>query len=265
MGGVKKKIQRILVPQILLGFTIMIMRGVPWLINGNSMVDFDFMYCFGYWFLPTLFLVSVLYMTISCFANINNTATKAWMLSITMIVIGLTQFVLDIPNGFFIKYVKIVPVAFLFYLTGRMLKNIVLSSESDGKWRQGVVLLLCAPLLYIITQWNTPVKMYLSEYGVFPLFLLSSIIGIYLVAIGSKHIKNLGILRELGEMSIAVYVWNFLVETTVKSVSFRLLKMTDLYTSGAHAAITFLVSICVIYLICKFTMKKIPFVYGIFK
>ena len=261
-GGVKKKAKKILLPQVLLGFTIVVMKGLPWVMHGNSLWSFDFLHCFGYWFLPTLFLVSVLYMTLTCFVNINTTLTKIVMLLTTLLVLVLTLYVFDIPNGFLSKYIKLVPVAFLFYFLGRWLQRFVLSEEDKGKIEQGVVLLLFVPLLYVITQWNTPVKMYLSEYGFFPFFLLSSFLGIYVVSVGSKHLKKLDILKEFGEMSIAVYVWNFLIVATTKSVSLRLLKITGLYTSGVHAAITFLVSACVIYLICKITIKKVPFVYG---
>ena len=259
--GVVKKMRRILLPQVLLSFTVIIMKGIPWVMNGNSIWDFDLLNCFGYWFLPTLFFVSVLYMTLSLFVNFGALRTKIITLFITLVMVGLTLYAIDIPNGFLSKYIKLVPVAFLFYFSGSCLKKYVILEK--GNKFQGVLLLILAPLMYVITQWNTPVKMYLSDYGRFPLFLLSSFMGIILVSFGSKHIKNFGILRDFGEMSIAVYVWNFLVVAATKSISLRLLKMVGLYTTGAHAAITFLISICVLYAVCKISLKKLPVVYGI--
>ena len=261
LGGVSNKIKKILIPQLLLALLVTILKIAPYIIKGQSLANFDWIVGLRYWFLPTLFFCSVIFMVLSCVLDMNKRLTQIIIVSISTLTIWLTLYVFDISNSFFAKYLKLVPVAFLFYQLGSIFKAQSLSQGNSNKLAEATIL-LAAPILFIVSQWNTSVRMYLSDYGSFPLFLICSILGIFLVVQMTKQMKTFNILVDIGQMSIAIYVWNFIVVEFTKIFFLYVLKMAGLYTSGAHVALTFVVSIVLLYYISKLTLRYFPWLYG---
>ena len=259
-GGIINKILRILIPQILLVFTIMILRVVPLLFRGSSLADFDWLYGLRYWFLPTLFFCSLLYILLSLIVDMSSPIVKIIVVVVDVAAIFLTLFVFDIPNGALVKYVKLVPVSFLFYVSGRFLKKWVLSLPKPSIGRD-TILVIFAILLFVVSQVNGHVSMYLSNYGCFPLFLLSASLGIIVVVEGCKYLQNMEILREFGEMSIAVYVWNFVVVGFTEKITFRIIPEIA-GGNGVRVAVSFVIAVLVLYIISKITLKYLPIIYG---
>lgn len=128
-----------------------------------------------------------------------------------------------------------------------------------------MAIILGVPLLYILSQLNEPVKIYMDDYGYFPLFLTSSFIGIFVVIDTSRRISAIWILRELGEMSIAIYVWNFFFVGINRSILSDIMTSLGIYSEGNLISLTFILSMIELYLIGKITMKYFPFIYGIKK
>lgn len=260
----KKKAKKLLIPQILLGITIIVLNGLPWLLKGNSFLNFDLLSCFMYWFLPILFICTIAFMLVNAYFNLNLLRNKIVVLAIASILILFVHLSNKIPAGnVFILYAKLAPVAFIFYYAGYLFKRKILYVSTYTGIIKETLFIFAFLFLYLVSQWNSPVKMYMSEYGNFFLFLLSSFLGIFVVGEFSKRIRNVRIISEIGKISIAIYVWNFLIVGFTKSALFRALKYLGLYTSGAHAALTFLVSIVVIYFISKITLNYMPFLYGL--
>lgn len=263
LGGVKRKMLRILVPQLLLAVLVTVMKIVPMvMLRGGSIKDFNWLYGLGYWFLPTLFFCSVLYMILTCFLNLSKRINQIVLLIIATIIIWLVLYELSFPYGFFTQYIKLVPVAFVFYLLGSLFKKPCLLLNDNNKRYIEYALLISIPLLYVISQWNAPVLMGMSKYGCFPLFLVTSFLGIFVVIELMKRLNEIVFISVIGKMSIAVYVWNFLIVVFTKGILLRVLNLLGLYTSGVHAALTFVVSMILLYFVSHLTLKYTPFFYG---
>lgn len=256
------KTKKLLIPQILLGLTIIPLKGQVWLAEGKSISEFNFLQGFWYWFLPTLFLCSILHLIITCFIDTKKRISQIVLMLTVILATMLIQYSYGDEEGVLYSYLRIVPVAFLFYELGNYSRDIMRPLEFNLKGKYGLLVLMLLPLLVILSQWNEPVKMYTGHYGSNMLvFLLTAIVGIILV-IGMSKIVNLYILRELGKISIALYVWNFLVIGITKGILRILLERLGLFTDVVLAALTFVVSVVILYKLSIITLKYIPFVYG---
>lgn len=263
LGGVKNKIKRLLLPQVLLALLETVRLTLPKLLRGEQLIDYNWISPLGSWFLPTLFLCTIIYMLLTSCINIKTHKAYVLILVVDLIFIWLSLYVFNISNGFFTKFFKLLPVGFLFYILGKCCSNYSLSINKGENRLMEAIIIIALLLVFIISQWNSPVKMYTSEYGLFPLFIVTSITGIFAVVEIMKRLKPITLLEEIGKISIAIYVWNFIVTSFTKSIVFRILNNTDLYTDGVLAAISFIISIILLYLFSRLTLKCVPFVYGI--
>lgn len=261
-GTIMHKAKTILLPQLLLAATIYILRGVPHFLSGKSLGEFNFLYGIRYWFLPTLFACSVIHILLHSVINIEKKIVASCVIFCTACTIFITLNILDIPNDGWSKFFKLVPVAFFFYMLGFMFKKQALSINDIRNSWHGLILLLLFPILVCVAQLNSPVKMYISEYGIFPLFLLSSILGIIIVVTCSKHIMGGAILQEFGKMSIAVYVWNFLIIGCSNVLLIQISKILGVDINNFKAPLIFLISMVALYCISKYSLKKYPMLYG---
>ena len=261
-GMIMHKAKTILLPQILLAATIYILRGVPHLLSGKSLAEFNFLYGIRYWFLPTLFACSVIHILLYSMINIEKKIVAICVILCTIGLIFVTVGMLEIPNDGWSKFFKLVPVAFLFYMLGFVFKKRALSINGIQNSMHGFILLLLFPILVFVAQLNSPVMMYRSEYGIFPLFLLSSTIGIIIVIACSKRIMGGAILQEFGRMSIAVYVWNFLITGCSNVLLLKMSKMMGVDINNFMAPLVFFISIVVLYFISKYSLKLCPMLYG---
>lgn len=230
--------------------------------DGNSLSDFNFFQGFWYWFLPTLFFCSTFNLLLSCFVDTKKRIEQVIVLLITIAFAVFCLHLFGEEEGVLYSYIRIIPVAFCFYELGNFTKKITISLKYDLNGFSGIIKLMLLPLLVVLSQWNEPVKMYIGYYGSsFVLFLLSACIGIGLVIVTSK-IANMKILRELGRLSIALYVWNFIVVGFTKGLLGIILEKVGLYTDAVLAALSFAISVIILYGISKITLKFTPFIYG---
>lgn len=263
VGGAFSKAKRLLIPQITLSLTIIVLKGGLWLSEGKSIADFDFLSCFGFWFLPVLFICSVAFMIVSALVDLSKKGFRI-MACISLLLIAALPAYLHlsseiIPVDWFIKS----SVAVFFFFCGAFYKERALYVELEENRIQGLCMILLIAVLVILSQLNTPVKMYLNEYGSFPFFLLSSFVGIWLVLEISKKLTNTAFLNEMGRLSIAVYVWNFLIVGIMLRVVNTMMKTIEMENDGVFSALVFIFSISIIYIISKITYNKLPFLYGI--
>jgi len=261
-GGVIRKVRALLIPQLVLSLSIIVLNGGLWLADGNSITTFDFVSCFIYWFLPVLFSCSVVFMIISTIADINKRITQIIVLIVVALSIVLSFRISVIPV---LYWIRIIPTAFLFYFGGYLLKNRVLYNEGEHTSKMGLIVLFLTVALYVVSQLNAPIKMYKNEYGVYSLFLITSSIGITIVLSVCRIIQRSSLLIEMGKISIAIYVWNFLVIGIISRLTNYLMMYIGYGDKGTMTGITFGLSVISIYMIAKSTYARIPSLYGIRK
>lgn len=265
LGGALLKAKKLLIPQVTLSVTIIMLKGAIWLSEGKSLSDFNFLACFGFWFLPVLFLCSVYYMFVSSIIDLHKTLLKvatliiAISLSVIVIVNHVTSEIT--PVDWLIKSTVAMP----FYFGGSFFKERVLKVDNKQRIASNILLLLLLPIIVILSQINSPVLMYKNEYGIMPLFILTSVLGILFVVELSKRLVNMPILIEFGKLSVAVYVWNFLIVGFSLRVLNRILLLLGLDNDAIHTAATFSVSMIILYLLSKWTYNKLPCLYGLKK
>lgn len=265
LGGVFLKAKKLLIPQVTLSVTIIILKGSIWISEGKSLLDFNFLACFGFWFLPVLFLCSICYMAVSAIIDLHKTLFKvvtmiiAMSLSVILILNHVDSEI--IPVDWLIKSTVAVP----FYFGGSFFKERVLKVSNEQRIYDNMLLILLLPIIVILSQINTPVMMYENEYGIMPLFFLTSVLGIMLVVELSKRLVNMPVLLEFGKLSIAVYVWNFLIVGFSVRVLNRILLIFGIDNETILTAATFSVSLIILYLLSKWTYNKLPYLYGLKK
>lgn len=261
--GVCLKAKKLLVPQITLSITIIVLKASIWVSEGKSLADFDFLACFGFWFLPVLFLCSLYYMIVSVIVDLTKTHNRIIVTSLSLMLAVLAILVhfddIIAPMDWLVKSAVAMP----FYFCGSFLKERVLKVDARDGVTRSVILILLFPIIVILSQLNAPVLMYKNEYGSLPLFFLTSVLGILLVVDFSKRLGNMPILEEFGKLSIAVYVWNFLIVGFSVRVLNRILLMFGVDNETILTAATFSVSMIILYLLSKWTYNKLPYLYGL--
>lgn len=265
LGGAIMKAKRLLIPQITLSITIILLKGLIWLSEGKCLTDFDFLACFGFWFLPVLFLCSIYYMAVSAILDLHKVrfqvATTIIAFTIAIIVVMNDVTTNITPIDWLIKSVVAMP----FYFCGSFFKEKVLKVDDKQRRTNCFFVLLLLPIIVMLSQINTPVRMYENEYGSLPLFFLTSVLGIILVMELSKRMVNMPILIEFGKLSIAVYVWNFLIVGFSMRIVNRMLLMMGLDNEAILTASTFCISMIILYVLSKWTNNKLPYLYGLNK
>lgn len=265
MGGAFLKAKKLLIPQVTLSVTIIMLKGAIWLSEGKSLSDFNFLACFGFWFLPVLFLCSICYMAVSAIIDLHKTRFKVVTMIIAMslsVILILNHVTSEItPVDWLIKSAVALP----FYFGGSFFKERVLRINHQQRRADNMFLILLLPIIVILSQINSPVLMYKNEYGIMPLFFLTSVLGIMLVVELSKRLVNMPVLLEFGKLSIAVYVWNFLIVGFSMRVLNRIMLMLGLDNEGILTAAAFCLSMIVLYVLSKWTYNKLPILYGLKK
>lgn len=262
LGGVILKSKRILIPQIILGVTLIVLKGSMWVAKGNAINEFYFLKCFIYWFLPTLWLCTIIYFLLALVVNFDKLSSKIFSILINLLVIFITLHFID-ARGNLYEDLRILPVAFLFYSLGSFTKSMTVSLPQENKKSLfGFLILLSAPVCFCFSQLNTPVKMYMSDFGNFGLFMITSILGIFLIVEISKRLTNTPLLTWFGRNAIAVYVWNFLVIGICRIILSRFLSYFGINSDQILVALTFSCSVFIIYAVSFITLRYAPFIYG---
>ena len=261
-GGIKRKAHALLIPHILLSVTLILFNGGLWLADGNRIVDFNLVSNLFYWFLPVLLSCSIMFMLLSSIMNLEKNKTRIMIVVASALCVYFSNkypYALKTPV---LYWVNIIPTAFLFYFVGFMLRNRLLAMKEELTSLNELVILVSIVALFVLTQVNSPVKMYKNEYGNYFLFLTASFMGIYMVLKIARLLENSVLLEEMGKLSIAIYVWNFCVIGFFLRLTNVVMKYTGLEDKGIMTAVTFSIAVIGLYVIAKLTHEKMPFLYG---
>lgn len=210
---VGKKARTILIPQITLGILVYLYDVLfQVFIKGNSYREVDFIYSFTrWWFLPVLFVVTVLFLAISRLINLK----KGKNFIIVILVCLVTNQIMTtfhIPKAS-LDYYRSVPMALLWYSFGyyfyqhKEVYNVYYANVNQ--YLAGLMSILCISISIIISQINEPVTMFDNSYGNIFLFFAGCSCGIISIWNLSIHVKGNMFLQWLGRNSIIVYVWQF--------------------------------------------------------
>ena len=259
MGGVKSKAKSILIPQILLCLIGGIKPIIIAVIQHSSCDIWSTFGFFKWWFLPTLFICSVLYMLIGMLVNLENVINKIIYMIISLILIFISiEFNKYDLHGFFLC-LQIVPVTSFFYVLGNIIRPYMAIINNTKTISLSIAAFIVLCICFSIANVNTPVMLYKNEYGYLPLFLITSISGCFLTIYVSTFIKDSILLKYIGKKCVAFYVWQFLIVSLSISVASRGIKMVSNVEN--NNIITFM-AFSMALPILKITKKYIPGIYG---
>jgi acyltransferase len=261
---IQKKIKIFLIPQITLGVITLLYDTLFFVvIKHNPIESIDFFYCFWrWWFLQVLLGVVILFDCLAFLLPLDKIRVKLVILIITLLVsFGAIVFRDHFPDES-IGYLNVLPIGFLFYYIGFLSKKNVLKQKYISK-NSGLLFFLSVPMLFIISNFNTPVTMFNNNYGNIVLFLVSVPLGVYAVMFLAEHCKQSKFLSYIGVNSIAIYVWQFKVDEFMKNISQLISNRLHLgLTDSTMTMLSFILSLIVLVPLVNLTMKYIPEIYG---
>lgn len=202
----QKKCKRLLIPQITLGLFECIFIIVKGFLETNTFLMLsvgDVLHAvLRWWFLLVLFQVNIISLLLKNFI-LKNKMRQIAFLSMLVFVIFLQQ------KGIFLQtyepfFINVLPFALMFYMIG-FYGKVLVQREKGLNW----FYISCAALVCIfVSQINTPVLMYDNKYGNFGMFLITSLLGSFVVISISQKIQT-HFFEWLGQVSIIVYVLQF--------------------------------------------------------
>ena len=181
------------------------------------------------WFLPVLFMCSVLYSFILTLIKQRGAYIKLLLVFLALLLIFPAQtlnkheFLLagSLINS---RHIAVLPMAFLFYILGNIFFNykdkIFFWYNSIKPEIMGLIMLIMLSLLGVLSFINDSVYMYKNEYGNYFTFLSTSIMGILLTIFYFSDYSS-AFLSYVGKNSIYYYVWNFITIHFVTSIMFK--------------------------------------------
>ena len=257
--------KRLLLPEVVLSSLCVLQAFMLWIKAGHNISDYNPWSDMINWFLPVLFICSVMHMTILTITR----QIRPLYVNVTLLFVCLCLIPIATSNaGDYDKISKTwnivvkLPIAFTYFILGNILKPMVLKESFSSKY-WGIIDICIVCMLVIASNINEPVLMYKNVYGNILLFFMTSLMGAYMVLRISQKLKNCHFLTYAGTNSIAFYVWNFIA---VFVTAFTLNKFfPDLMSTSVEifTSIRFSLSIGIIFLITEITVKYIPFIYGL--
>lgn len=263
MGRVNSKAKSLLIPQMFLCLIGGIKPIIIAVIQHSSCDIWNTFGFFRWWFLPTLFICSVLYMLIGMLVNLKNVMNKIIYMIISLILIFVSiEFNKYDLHGFFLC-LQIVPVASFFYVLGNIIRPYMAIINNTKTISLSIAACIVFCICFSIANVNTPVMLYKNEYGNLPLFFITSISGCFLTIYVSTYIKDSILLKYIGRKCVAFYVWQFLVVSLCISVASRGIKMIpNVENDNIITFMAFSMALPISYIIVKTTQKHIPGIYG---
>ncbi len=254
-GGYKtfllKKVKSLLVPQISLGFLLILESLVFDVVISKRLTfaEIDYWNGFLWWFLLVLFFdYAIIYWIV------NYVKHKKVLLGLT-VFIALIFYVCSYNC---VTYLQQTLAALVFSLAGFLLRPYL------DKWNQcesklrgtGWLLLLMIPLVMFYID---PIYMYNNQYGNKIIFLIVAFLGILGTIDLSCSLKAQYFLSWVGKNSITIYITQFFLIRLVKGVFVRLPESLNFLDTGIIFFIVIMVSELVV---VSFVNKYIPFIIG---
>ena len=262
--GVKKKAKRILIPQIAVCLLGIIQPLINFVVNKSPL---DYMYTFSFfrwWFLPTLFLCSTIFMLIDYKLDMNKLVNNLFLLfmSILFIPFSIKANVYCFTGT--LLCLQIVPMAMFYYVLGNILCHYTIKISEERTIMKSIVFISLASMTVVLANLNSTVMMYKNEYGNIFLFLCSSISGIASCLFFSMFVNKGKLLTFIGKHSIAFYVWQFIITAFfMKITNYALSTLLNIQNNNIVATMAFSLSLPILYAVVVYTTKEMPYLYGL--
>lgn len=252
-----------LLPQILLGIITYVydVLFTVFLRNGKF-TDVGFLYSiWRWWFLPVLFVVTIIFYLLSSVLDFRKKLVRIIILVADITISLMFIYVIPYPEESPF-YLNVVPMAFLFYFIGFIIKPILLQKIKKE-------IAVCAVLgstivCWICSQINSPVTMFNNNYGNIVLFAFSSLAGICLVWMMAILCEHSRFCRWFGINSIIVYVWQFKLTELWKNLAEIFASKISVLSSDAilMTVTAFAGTMICVMPIVWFSNRYVPFLYG---
>lgn len=199
------KSKRLLLPQVFLGFILYMYYGLLVLYQTGEMTLFEPLNLIKRiiepWFLIVMFQITI----VSYVYRRWIISSKSMSIVFNLLILSLCFFM--VISNFSTKYgyVHIVPVGWVFYIIGLHGRQYLLAPLA-GKREYMIILSLA--MVFCLSQINTPVKMYTADYGIFPLFLITSLLGSISIIRLCQRVSS-PLLTKAGVYSMIIYVFQF--------------------------------------------------------
>lgn len=259
---VRDNVKNLLIPQVMLGLfecVFLIIIGIHETHSFQLLTMSEiFNAIFRWWFLLVLFQCRLLIWLFRRFLISN----KWYQVAFLCVLFAGTIVVEKVPDHFYgtFMYPQLVPISTLFILIGYYLRGILLS---DKTCMGGGILLITITLTIVFAFLNNKVLMYRADFGNILLFLISAVMGSFVVIRISGNIKS-SFLQWLGMMSMPIYIFQFHLN---QYSSILINKIFGNEVIQIRVALIIFVSLCgclsLTYLVSKFS--RISFLFGIRK
>lgn len=165
------------------------------------------------WFLLVLFYVTLIFYFLQ---KVLSKKSKN-IIIIGLIINVILILIMDVLRVNTKLHFEIIPMAFLFYYSGYIAKNLTNIKKLQQIW------IFMIPIVVIISYWNKPVKMYDNSYGNLILFFIGAFCGIIMICELSKALEKNQILSWFGKNSIIVYVTHFIMIKTLHFIGKKII------------------------------------------
>ena len=194
-----KKAKGLLIPTITLG----VLDTLADIISKQFMMD-NLINNFLGWFLLVLFYVSIIFYIVQKLGF----EEKKWVRLLTFIIDFIVIFSLNKLHITTLLHVEIIPMALLFFLIGYQCKISCITLSERKSISSGIWILLI-PFGIVCSTYNTPVTMYLNDYGNMLFFFIGAFSGIIVICKIAKGLEGNKLIIWIGQNTIYFYVLHF--------------------------------------------------------
>ena len=248
------KAKRLLLPQILLGSFFYIYAAVKGYMHTHMfdlfMPQHFYASIMNSWFLLVMFVVTILAFIYRKYF-IGSYFLQVFFVAAILLLAVWVQITPDHFSGLF-AYINLVPMAWLFYVTGFYSKKLLVSQITK---KSEFVCLILILITFVVAQINAPVKMFASEYGSIPLFIFTSLATSFVVLKISQQI-NIQIINWGGCNSIVLYVLHFPVFMCFFDISTKMLLTMNINNEPLRVGLTLACSIPLVFALAHLSERS---------
>lgn len=249
-----KKARGLLVPQLTLAAIVFIYAVVSHGASVGMLIDSLLV-----WFLPTLYICTLLFYWLARFAGIS---LKAW--AFVLCAIAVVAPIVDLLG------IDVCPIrpetvfaGLFFFCLGHVWRLVNPKVGAFGKLGMQVAAVLLVPVLLVLSQLNAPIAMYEGSYGFWPLFYLAAIVGTVWVCLLGRLLEEVSFLVRFGQVSVIVFVLHFRLIPLLRSIAVRVLSVAGLSLgTNGMAVLLFVLAMVILVPLVGFCDKHLGFLFG---
>lgn len=227
------------------------------LLNEKNISEVSFLNKLDNWFLITLMLSELVVFTSELFKS----KLFIYLFKVVLVAIFFALNCGEIP---YLKYVEKTCCAVIFMMLGKEIGmlSIELIKERTYKWFINPIV-LCFFSVAFLSNVNIPIGMVNNTYGNKIIFLITAIVGIYMILLLSNYLCGSRFLEFCGKNSLYIFITHFQIEKIIITV-WRM-KALPTYYEYPYYLIVFAGLVCIDLPVVYWLAKYMPFLFGKFK